>query len=117
MAKQRMASASPVTSPALSEAAIFEASLGPRGSVMRGRGITHAQAEARRRVGQDVVVCGPDLATNRRLAGAIEIGANRKAKRCPPHASAGPSALPHYQPDPRPRAGHTFYETPNRKAI
>ena len=30
-------------------------------------------------------------------------------------ANAGPLALPHHQPDPRPPDGHTFYETPNRK--
>lgn len=95
---------------------VFEASLGAGGSVIRGRVITQAQAEARRRAGLDVVVCGPDLATNRRLAGTIERNANGVAKRCPPHPSSGPNALPHYQPDPRPPAGHTFYETPHRKA-
>ena len=26
-------------------------------------------------------------------------------------------ALPHYQPDPRPPSGHTFYETSNRRAV
>src|SRR5215472_12269568 len=95
---------------------IFEASLGLRGAVIKGAAITQAEAEARRKAGRDVVVCGPDLAANRRLAGTIEANANGKVKRCPPHSSAGPHALPHYQPDPRPPEGHTFYETPHRKA-
>ena len=86
------------------------------GSVIKGAAITQAQAEARRKAGKDVIVCGPDLAANRVAAGTIERNANGRAKRCPPHASSGPNALPHYQPDPRPPAGHTFYETPNRKA-
>jgi hypothetical protein len=62
-------------------------------------------------------VCGPDLKQNRSLAYTIERNANGSAKRCPPHPNAGPNALPHYQPDPRPPAGHAFYETPNRKAL
>lgn len=96
---------------------VYEAELRGDGSVVRGRAITQAEAEARRRSGQDVVVCGPDLPSNRRLAGAIERSASGNAKRCPPHARSGPNALPHYQPDPRPPAGHTFYETPNRRAV
>jgi hypothetical protein len=58
------------------------------------------------------------LAANRTVAQAIERNANGTAKRCPPHRNAGPFALPHFQPDPRPpdNDGHTFYETPNRKA-
>ncbi|MEW4570645.1 hypothetical protein AB1L88_22505 [Tautonia sp. JC769] len=95
---------------------IHEAILGPGGSVIRGEVMTQFQAEAIRTRGRDVVVCGPDLAANRSLARTIEINANGTAKRCPPHATAGPQALPHYQPDPRPPAGHTFYETPHRKA-
>lgn len=96
---------------------IYEATRGPNGAVVKGSEITQAQAEAMRRAGQDVVVCGPDLAANRRLAGQIELNANGTAKRGPPHANAGAHALPHYQPDPRPPDGHTFYETPNRKAF
>lgn len=96
---------------------IYEAALGGGGSVRKGAAITQAQAEARRKAGLDVVVCGPDLGANRSLAGVIERNANGTAKRCPPHYdSAGSRALPHYQPDPRPPDGHTFYETPNRKA-
>lgn len=105
----------PIASPTPPQ--IFEASLGSTGSVVKGAPITQSQAEARRKTGQDVVVCGSDLSANRRLAEAIEKAANDHVKRCPPHASSGPNALPHYQPDPRPPSGHTFYETPNRKAL
>jgi len=96
---------------------IHEATLRANGAVTKGAVITQAQAEARRKAGQDVVVCGKDLAANRHLAGQIEQAANGTAKRCPPHPNAGAHALPHYQPDPRPPSGHTFYETPNRKAF
>jgi len=95
---------------------IYEATLGPNGSVVRGDPVTQAQAESVRKGGRDVVVCGPNLAANRSLARTIELNANGSAKLCPPHQNAGPNALPHYQPDTRPPAGHTFYETPNRKA-
>lgn len=98
------------------EPEVFSASRGSNGAVDKGIRLTHTQAEARRRSGQDVVVCGADLSANRLLAGLIERNANGKTKRCPPHINAGPRALPHYQPDPRPPDGHTFYETPNRKA-
>lgn len=114
MAKKRRNKAPP---PAQSQPSVFEATLGAGGSVIRGALLTRAQAEAKRKTGQEVVVCGSDLASNRRLAGEIERAANGNAKRCPPHASSGPNALPHYQPDPRPPAGHTFYETTNRKAV
>jgi len=112
---KKKAAATPPTPPLPPQ--IFAAALGAQGSVVRGQPISQAQAEARRRAGQDAVVCGPNLTANRSLAGAIERNANGTAKRCPPHVNAGPLALPHYQPDPRPPAGHTFYETPNRKAV
>jgi hypothetical protein len=96
---------------------IFAASLGANGAVIKGHGIFQGQAEAMRLAGLDVVVCGPDLAANRQLASQIEKNANGNCKRCPPHATSGSKALPHYQPDPRPPSGHTFYETPNRRAI
>lgn len=95
---------------------IHEATLGANGSVKKGLAITQTQAVIRRRAGDDVVVCGSELSANRTLAWRIEIAANGTAKRCPPHFSAGSRALPHYQPDPRPPAGHTFYETPHRTA-
>jgi len=110
--KEASLSASAVPSPQ-----IHEATLGSNGTVIKGAAITQTQAENRRQAGSDVVVCGPDLTANRKLAGVIEQNANSSAKRCPPHANAGAHALPHYQPDPRPPSGHTFYETPNRKAV
>jgi hypothetical protein len=92
--------------------------LGAAGAVVRVQPpILQPQAEALRRQGREVVVCGPNLAANRALAQAIEHDANGSYKRCPPHPNAGPHALPHYQPDPRPPAGHTFYETLNRHAF
>lgn len=55
-----------------------------------------------------MVVCGDDTDANRRLAWAIE-SAVGPCRRGEPHKKAGPHALPHYQPDPRPPDGHTFY--------
>src|SRR5436305_239941 len=89
---------------------IHEATLLPGGAVRRGNVITQGQAEALRRNGQDVVVCGPQHGANMNLARDIEHNANGAYKRCGPHAWAGPNGLPHYQPDPRPPTGHTFYE-------
>jgi hypothetical protein len=96
---------------------IHEASLGsgPSGFVDYGAEIDFAAAVARRQAGLDVVVRGDDISANRRLAREIEAGVG-PYKREGPHKLAGPQALPHYQPDPRPPAGHTFYETPRRKA-
>lgn len=96
---------------------IFAASLGPNGAVVKGQNITQARAEALRKVHRDVVVCGPDIGANRRLAGLIERNANGSSKLHPPHPNAGSRALPHHQPDPRPPRGHTFDETPKRKAL
>jgi hypothetical protein len=115
MSKKKAASAAAPAQPPQPQ--IYEATLGPNGSVVRGNLVTQAQAESIRKGGGDVVVCGPNLAANRSLAHTIELNANGSAKRCPPHQNEGPSALPHYQPDPRPPSGHTFYETQNRKAI
>ena len=95
---------------------IHEATLGADGAVKKGPAITQVQAEARRKAGKDVVVCGSDLSANRELARLIEAKANGRYKLSPPHPNAGSHALPHYQPDPRPPQGHTFYETANRKA-
>ncbi len=95
---------------------IFEAFLGSDG-LIRGKSITMEQAVLLRRNGTDVGVIGKDLAANRSLARQIENLANGKVKRCPHHSNAGPNASPHFQPDPRPPEGHTFYETPNRKSL
>ncbi len=96
---------------------IHEAELesGATGRVLCGAEIDFAAAVTRRRAGQDVVVCGSDVNANRRQAYAIEMAVGG-CKRGEPHDLAGPFALPHYQPDPRPPEGHTFYETARRKA-
>ena len=101
-----------VRAPTLHEA---ELESGPWGRVLRGAEIDFAIAVARRRAGQNVVVCGNEVDANRRQAFAVEstVGA---CKRGGPHDLAGPNALPHYQPNPRPPDGHTFYETARRKA-
>jgi hypothetical protein len=94
---------------------VFKATLGSLGRVIRGQEITEAEAVAERLAGRDVVVCGDDLKANRGLAQQIEsqVGPYRAG---PPHTRLGPYVLPHFQPDPRPPEGHTFYETDKRKA-
>jgi hypothetical protein len=104
---------STVPAPAIYEAAC--ASDGT-GSVVRGAALTRAQAIARRRSGLDVVVCGEDTFANAALAHAIE-SAVARCKPDGPHDVAGSLALPHFQPKKRPPSGHTFYETPVRKAV
>ena len=99
-------------SPTIHEA---ERASGPSGAVLSGAIIDFDAAVARRQAGFDVVVCGEDVAANRRLAGAIE-SAVGICQRSDPHRRAGPMALPHFQQDAPPPEGHTFYETANRKA-
>jgi hypothetical protein len=96
---------------------IHEAFLGSgaAGFVEFGAEIDIATAVACRLTGQDVVVRGEDINANRRLAEQIE-SAVGPCKRGEPHRLAGPRSLPHYQPTARPPEGHTFYETPRRKA-
>src|SRR6266498_5024303 len=107
MAKKKPASAPTASAPSPQ---IYEASLGANYSVIKGQPLTQAQAETRRQSGKDVVVCGGDHKANRRLAEVIERNANGKIKPCPPHYTyPGSRALPHWQPDPRPPDGHTFY--------
>jgi hypothetical protein len=85
------------------------------GAVEYAAEIDFDTAVVRRRAGGNVVVRGPDVDANRRLAFSIE-SAVGTCVRGDPHRSAGPHALPHYQPKSRPPDGHTFYETPRRKA-
>jgi hypothetical protein len=101
-----------VAGPTIHEA---ELASGPSGAVLRGAEIDFATAVARRQRGENVVVCGDDINANRRLANSIE-SAVGPWRRSEPHRSAGQMALPHYQPDPRPPDGHTFYETARRKS-
>jgi hypothetical protein len=106
-----------VSTTSSASANLFEAGLESDGGVRKIRRITQDEAIQLRKLGSDVVVCGIDLAANRKLAGSIEQQANGKWRRCSPHDRAGPKALPHFQPDFRGPAGHTFYETQHRKAI
>jgi hypothetical protein len=92
-----------------------ERASGASGAVLRGAEIDFTAAVARRRAGKDVVVCGDDIDANRKQAKAIE-SAVGPCQRADPHRRAGPLALPHYEPDPKVLAGHTFYETPRRKS-
>jgi len=113
-AKKKKQPIVPLTPPTIHEA---ELASGPSGIVFRGAEIDLSAAIARRKVGLDVVVCGGSLRANRALARQIESGVG-PCDRADPHKSAGPHALPHFEPDPRPPKGHTFYETdnPQRKA-
>jgi hypothetical protein len=87
------------------------------GAVSAGAVLTEAEAVVRRRTDLDVVVCGPDPFANARLAHRIE-SAVGPCKPDGPHADvAGAMALPHFQQKAAPPAGHTFYETPKRKAV
>jgi hypothetical protein len=95
---------------------IHKATLGSNGDVTKGAPLSEPEAVTERKAGRDVVVCGTDLEANRDLAKKIERRANGTYKLCPPHSTAGPNALPHCQPNPRGPQGHTFYETPRRKA-
>jgi hypothetical protein len=100
---------------------IHEAELesGLSGRVLAGATIDFDAAVARRRSGQNVVVCGADHAANRRLARRIEATVGPYVHGDPHTRHAGPFALPHFQQTrrtPPGPAGHTFYETKHRKA-
>jgi hypothetical protein len=98
---------------------IHEASLasGGSGAVEYGAQIDEPAAAARRRLGQDVVVRGNDVAANRSLARYIEAQVGPPSKPQFPHtATAGPLALPHFHQQSRSPGGHSFYETATRKA-
>jgi hypothetical protein len=92
-----------------------ECASGPSGAVEFAAEIDFDAAVTRRKAGGDVVVRGNDLRANRSLAQSIEAAVGPYL-RAEPHEDAGPHALPHFQPDPRPPAGHTFYETQRLKA-
>ena len=94
---------------------IHEAELapGPSGLVFKGGEIELAAAVAQRKVAGDVVVCGNNVDSIRRLAETIE-SACGPCRRHDPHRQAGPHALPHYQQANPPPTGHTFYETENK---
>jgi hypothetical protein len=62
------------------------------------------------------VACGPDPFANAREAHTIE-SAVGPCIPDGPHEVAGALALPHFQQRAPPPVGHSFYETPVRKAI
>ena len=104
--------------PPPTERTIHEAELdsGASGAVLRGSELDMHGAVARRRAGQDVVICGPDTGENRRLAFEVEAGVGPVSKPQAPHERAGPMALPHFHQRHRSPDGHCFYETDKRKA-
>jgi hypothetical protein len=97
---------------------IHEADLesGPSGAVLRGPEIDLGAAIARRTAGENVVVCGPDLADNRDLAQQIEAAVGPYVRGVPHTRTAGPLALPHFQQADPNHPGHTFYETAQRRS-
>lgn len=105
---------SPPASPTIHEA--FCARDGS-GGVRRGRRLTPAEAISHRQSGGDIVVCGPDTLANAREAFAIESTVGPCIPDGPHLDAAGALALPHFQQRVPPPEGHTFYETPVRKAI
>jgi hypothetical protein len=98
-------------------ATIHEATEGPDGKVFRGAVINETQAAARRRRGMDIVVSGDDAAENCQVARGIETQIGPNYHDGPHTLTAGPYALPHWQQDRSPPAGHAFYETHLRKSF
>jgi hypothetical protein len=95
---------------------IHKATRGSLGKVIRGMQITEAVAVVEYAGGNDIVVCGDVTRANRSLARRIAGGVGACRLAIPHTKTAGPYALPHFQPDPRPPDGHVFYETEHRKA-
>ena len=86
-------------------------------AVDRGAELIRPAAETRRRAGEDIVVCGPDPFANDRLAHNIEQAVTPPGSRCLHHGPhLGSQSLPHWQHKPPRDSGHSFYETPVRKA-
>jgi hypothetical protein len=106
------------TPPEPPQPTIHEATIVPgfSGTVQYGAEIDEATAVARRAAGLDIVVRGDTTAENRRLARKIEAQVGTPSPPQPPHASAGPRALPHFHQQSRNPGGHGFYETDKRKA-
>jgi hypothetical protein len=77
--------------------------------------LTELQAVDHRKLGENVVVRGPDKRKNKQKAKQIEAQVG-KWKVHPPHARPGNLALPHFQQDSGSPKGHTFYEVDTRKA-
>src|SRR5262249_38266824 len=96
----------------------YEAELasGASGAVLKAKELSLADAVDRRKNGENVVICGSQLKENRRLAEIIESKVGPCERHDPHDAHARRAALPHFQQQERSRPGHTFYETPRRKA-
>ncbi len=111
-----VASAPPPLQPA--PPTIHEALLasGSSGAVVRGTEIDLTVAITRRRAGLNVVVCGDDHKANSDLAQQIEAAVGPYTRGTPHRKFAGPRAMPHFQQQAQTHVGHTFYETPNRRA-
>ena len=93
----------------------FASATAPNGAVYRGPACTKAQAIAFRNAGNGIVVCDGLTADNRKLAKEIEeaVVGTGNAREDPAHViSAGPDALPHFQPRVRPPAGHSVLPKP-----
>jgi hypothetical protein len=105
---------SPSTPPSIHEALCARDG---SGGVGRGRDLTRTEAISHRHGGGDVVVCGPDTFANAREAHTIESALGPCIPDGPHLDVAGALALPHFQQRVPPPAGHTFYETPVRKAL
>jgi hypothetical protein len=80
--------------------------------VLKGAEIDLAAAAVRGRAGLDIVVCGVQTRANERVARLIEAAVGPYIRETP-HEEAGPHALPHFQPNPRPPEGQSLYETAN----
>ena len=117
-----MASSEPpaeAASAATEQPTVFEATLasGPSGIVDCGRPLTDDEAVARRRLGQDIVVCGPNGRANKARARRIEEGVGVPVIDEPRHQNAGPRSLRHFHQASRLPEGHSFYEdSSGRKA-
>src|SRR5215831_9817429 len=84
----------PVPPPTIHEATLAS---GPSGAVIRGAEIDRGTAIARRMAGDNVVICGTDLAANRELARGIEAAVGPYKRQMPHRRHAGGHALPHFQ--------------------
>ena len=110
-----MAAQRPATGKGAGPSKVYMATLGALGRVVRGVEITEAEAVIERQAGRDVVICEGGFKANRGMARRIESQAG-PYKEEPEHKYLGPYALPHFQPNPRPPEGHSFFETAKVKA-
>ena len=84
------------------------------GAIKKSMDISKTEAIRLRMIGDDVVVCGDDLKSNRKIAQEIEAAVGPYVRHVP-HISSGVLALPHFQQLNPPPVGHTFYEAEFRR--